>query len=40
MEFHSFSPGSVVEIEGAVILNLRRRHAERSTFDQDPEGEE
>ena len=36
VEFDSFLPGSVVEIEGANILNLRRRHAERRTFEQDP----
>ena len=35
-----FCPGSVVEIEGANILNLRRRHLERRTFEQDPGAKE
>ena len=36
VEFDSFLPGSVVEIEGAHISNLRRRHPERRMFEQDP----
>lgn len=40
VEFDSFLPGSVVEIEGANILNLRRRHLERRTFEQDPGAKE
>ena len=38
VEPNPFAHGSVVEIEGSYILNLRRRHAERRTFEQDPAG--
>ena len=38
VELNPFAHGSVVEIEGSYILNLRRRHAERRTFEQDPAG--
>ena len=40
VKLDSFSPGNAVEIEGANILNLRRRHAERRTFEQDPGSKE